>query len=244
MDANDCLRILGKYPEEDIVPPGMAIPRTASTSTNGSSTNGTVTPHAVPQSRPRKAGTILSMGHLPLGTLPHPTDTYQLIAMLTPIKLVIIGLKPSPKTWFRRHREGEDDSNKKSKWRGCLAWFPGVAIADPMGEEKQNEVKKKRSKEPMPTTDPLLAFSWGRTLTVLRVTESRVTHKAQNKKTGKVEKVEVGKVNFDDHGIYTHRSDILALQWLNGNVRSTTVSSAESPNSLVTSKSYSSQTTQ
>lgn len=215
MDANDCLRILGKYPEEDVIPSGMTISRTSSTSTNG-----TVTPRASSQFLPRKAGTILSMGPLPLGTSAHPTDGYQLVAMLTPIKLVIIGLKPSPKTWFRRHREGDDGGSKKSKWRGCLAWFPSVSIADPSGiEKRKGTVKNGQKKDAVSFSDPLLAFSWGQTLSIVRITETRTSQRVQNKKTGKVEKIEVGKVNFNDHGIHTHRSDILALQWLNLNVR-------------------------
>lgn len=221
MDANDCLRILGKYPEEELMSPSIPPVRRGPTS-NGTSTNGTTTPRAAPNSLPRKPSTILSMGSLPLGPSAHSTDTYQLVAMLTPIKLVIIGLKPSPKTWFRRHREGDGVEGKRSRWRGCLAWYPSIAISDQPNENRSKDIKKnKRGKKvhEIASTDPFLAFSWGHTIAILRITESRVFHKVQNKKTGKVERVETGKVEFYDTGTYSHRTDVLSLQWINANVR-------------------------
>ncbi|THH10658.1 hypothetical protein EW145_g1176 [Phellinidium pouzarii] len=194
MEANDCLRILGKYPDEEpslpVAPSKRSEPVRSTTSTNS-----TATPRAARRQAPRKGGSILAMGHLPLGTVAHPTDTYQLVALLTPIKLVIVGLKPTPKTWFRRHRDGEDGTNGKSRWRGCLAWFPSISIADVTIGDRPDEIKKGKKIRQQDTSYPLLAFSWG----------------------CKTEKVENGKIVFSDHGSFTLRSDILAIQWLNVN---------------------------
>lgn len=212
VDATDVLRILGKYPEEELI-------ATPSSKPNSPARNGSTTAAPRPGLRPqRKAGTILSMSALPLGTAVHATDAYQLVALLTPVKLVIIGLKPSPKTWFRRHREGEDNLAKSSRWRGCLAWFPSIERGEPSENGAKSSSRKKDVNAVTNLTDPLLAFSWGRTFFILRTTEVRTVQKVQNKKSGKIEKVESGKVNFQDHGYRSSHADILALQWLNANV--------------------------
>lgn len=220
MDAVDVLRILGKYPDEE--PPLAPLPLKHVVNSNGSadpSTDG-VTPRPMVHRQSRKPATMLSMLPLPLGTIAHPTDSYQLVALLTPIKLVIVGLKPTAKTWFRRHREGDDIEGKRSRWRGCLSWFPSWgAVKEVNGKANgARTANGRQAKEPLVATDPVLAYAWGRTLNVLRTSEQRISQKVQNKKTGKVEKVEIGKVNFADCGSVTFRSDILALQWLNANV--------------------------
>ncbi|OBZ70877.1 Vacuolar protein sorting-associated protein 8 [Grifola frondosa] len=87
---------------------------------------GKVLTSSFPSSKSRKPSTILAMAPLPFGTASHSTDSYHLIALLTPIKLVIVGLKPSPKTWYRRHREVEEAGGSKAKFKGALAWFPSV----------------------------------------------------------------------------------------------------------------------
>ena len=92
VEAADTLRILGKYPS---APPAKA-PNT------------------------RRSSSILASEVLPLGPAPHAVDQYQLIALLTPSKLVIVGLKPQPRTWYRVLREDEPNM------RGCLAWFPST----------------------------------------------------------------------------------------------------------------------
>lgn len=134
---------------------------------------------------------------------------------------MIVGLKPSPKTWFRRHREGEDDIDKnKSRFYGCLAWFPSVIA--PVAPSQNGDLSKKKNKKgqkiQIPATDPVLAFCWGRTLTLLRTFETRSLQNVLNKKTGKTEKVETGKINFEEKGTHQFDSDVLSLQWINANV--------------------------
>ncbi|KAI5119863.1 hypothetical protein M0805_000697 [Coniferiporia weirii] len=215
MEANDCLRILGKYPEEEPILP--TLPERSASGTKGSSTDSTVTPLIAPRKVHRRNGAILAMGHLPLGTAAHSTDMYQLVAILSPIKLVVVGLKPTPKTWFRRHREGEDGSVGRSRWRGCLSWFPSVSSNDVTTGDRPGKTRKGRKDGLQDVSYPLLAYSWGCTLVILRVSESRIAQKIRNEKTGKVEKIEVGKIIFDERGIFTLRSDILAIQWINMN---------------------------
>lgn len=223
VDATDVLRILGKYPEKDVLPMPSSVPHKSANGSSRAPRNGSSIPQASQATNPtqRKASTILSMAHLPLGTSEHGTDTYQLVALLTPIKLVIVGLKPSPKTWFRRHREGEDDFVKKSsRFCGCLAWFPSIIApgAPPQNGEATKKKNKKGQKTHIPATDPVLAFCWGRSLTLLRTFETRSLQSVLNKKTGRSEKVETGKVNFEETGTYQFDSDVLTIQWINANV--------------------------
>ncbi|TDL25957.1 hypothetical protein BD410DRAFT_716446 [Rickenella mellea] len=225
-DANDTLRILGKYPEEDRpTPTVLKQPATAGNRLKPGSRNGTATPASPkPRSRPsRTACTILAMAPLPLGSSRHPTDAYQLVALLTSIKLVVVGLKPSPKTWFRHHREGDEAINTaKSKWKGCLAWFPSVTVStnDHGIDTPRNNVpprSRQNNAKELPATTPLLACSWGRVLNVFRAFENRVSRKVRNEKTGKLDTVEEGKIVFEQHGQIILDSSILAIQWLNAN---------------------------
>ncbi|KAI0316445.1 Golgi CORVET complex core vacuolar protein 8-domain-containing protein [Amylostereum chailletii] len=197
VDASDVLRILGKYPdEESAIPPApsMATPRFR-------------------RRRVRKTNTILAMAPLPLGTSPHSTDAYNIIAILTGVKLVIVGLKPAPKTWYRRHRNADEEQLGKSKFRGSLAWFPSVVS----GTSTQAEISAKKGSRPLPedATVPMLVYSWGPTLNLLRVSETKVTEEVVNERTGKSANVEVGKIVFEEVAKWSAQDDVLSVQWLN-----------------------------
>ncbi|KAH8107891.1 Golgi CORVET complex core vacuolar protein 8-domain-containing protein [Cristinia sonorae] len=204
VEASDILRILGKYPDDtmpDTVPtPTMALP--------------TPYQHTFRRRKQRKVNTILSMAPLPLGTLAHPTDTYNLIALLTPVKLVIVGLRPTPRTWYRQHRESEDDVPAKSRFKGSLAWFPSVAASE---KEELNPASHKQNGTSSQPLAPVLAYSWGNTLRLIRVFETRVTEKVKNPKNGKISTVESGRIVFEEGGHWNTEGDILLLQWLNAN---------------------------
>jgi hypothetical protein len=91
----------------------------------------------------QKQSTLFAMAPLPIG--PHGTDQYSLSALLTPSKLVIVGLKPA-KTWYRKMRD--------------VSHF-NVGVAAWLSAEKASE-----------GSDPVLAYSWGRTLRFLKVVAS------------------------------------------------------------------------
>ena len=204
VDASDTLRILGKYPDEDGTDPDDPAP------------TGFIVHHAFRRRRLRRARTILSMSPLPLGTTAHPTDTYNLIALLTPIKLVVVGLKPSPKTWYRRHRT-EEEATTKSRYKGVLAWFPSVLPGSPSLPAQTNGKGKPAA---VPGTKPLLVYGWGNSLNLLKVSESKYEQQVKNPKSGKVTRVEVGRIVFEESSSWTVGGDMLALQWLNANVGS------------------------
>ncbi|CCL98684.1 uncharacterized protein FIBRA_00686 [Fibroporia radiculosa] len=200
MEASDTLRLLGKYPDDE------HIPNPSRPSSN---------PH-FRRRKSRKPSTILAMAPLPLGTASHPTDQYNLIALLTPIKLVIVGLKPSPRTWYRRHREA-DDTAHKSRFKGTLAWFPSVIPGSTAAAEATNKKTQANGSSHQSATIPMLVYSWGDTLFLIRVSEDKIVQQVRNARTGKVNNVETGRVILEEVRQWSASDDILALQWLNVN---------------------------
>ncbi|KZT71810.1 hypothetical protein DAEQUDRAFT_687207, partial [Daedalea quercina L-15889] len=196
MDASDTLRLLGKYPEDGPVP----VPSN----------------HHFRRRKSRKGNALLAMAPLPLGTASHPTDQYNLIALLTPIKLVIVGLKPSPRTWYRRHRE-DDDISSRSRFKGTLAWYPSVIPGAGTTAELTSKKDQASGQGPHSSTTPVLVYSWADTLHMLRVSETKVSQQVRNSRTGKVTTAEIGRVTFEEAGHWTASGDVLALQWLNVN---------------------------
>lgn len=197
VEATDTLRILGRYPH--LVDTSAANEDSSSTiASRKSSLNGNL--------KVKRGNTLLGMSSLPLGVSPHAIEKYNLIALLTPLKLVVVGLKPSPRTWFRRHREviGPDLYGLPSP-TGCIVWYPSVDSS--------------RTTAEIADSSPLLAYSWGRYMYVLRVYESRIQQKAVNPKvSGRVSTVEVGKVDFTEISRWSTDAEYLAVQWLNSDV--------------------------
>jgi hypothetical protein len=190
VEASDTIRILGNYPQE----PATSIP-----ALNASGAR---------SFRRRKArNTLLAMATLPLGTVAHPTDTYHIAALLTTNKLVIVGLKPSPKTWLKRARSDDAEFTFSGRRRGTLAWFP--SINTPQGPKDIGSDK----------THPMLAYSWGKHVRLLQVSETMVKQPVLNRRTGKTREVDMGTLVFEDAGNWTVDDAVVALQWLNANVR-------------------------
>ena len=198
-EASDVLRILGKYPNEETVVPGQP---------------------PFHRRRARRTNTILGMAPLPLGTVPHPTDAYNVTALLTAAKLVIVGLKPSPKTWYRKHREEDNDQTGKAKFRAAMAWFPSVVPTASTSHTKPEPAKKDNTKDTPPHTTPMLVYSWGSKFRLLLVSELKTTEKFTSERTGKLMTVEVGRLVFEERAQWTARDNVHAIQWLNAKVGS------------------------
>ncbi|KAG6911131.1 hypothetical protein DXG01_003871 [Tephrocybe rancida] len=198
VEAPDILRILGQYQPDTLQHPISAI--------------GAAPAHTIPDTslpRRRKARyTILATVPLPLGTFPHATDQYNVIAMLTPSKLVVVGLKPTPRTWFKCPRDVEDGSSSKA--RGTLAWCPSV-VSKPISESLSTT-------DGHTCTTPMLVFTWGHSLRLIRVDEFKSRETTRNSRTGKQIEVEVGRIIYQDAGHWSAESNILAVQWLNAQV--------------------------
>ncbi|WVQ93347.1 hypothetical protein IAU59_000415 [Kwoniella sp. CBS 9459] len=116
VESNDVIRMLGSYPDP-----------------------------AAPSSNHRKPSTLFAVQPLPLVSQisPRTIDSFNLSALLTPTKLVIVGIKPSPKTWYRRMRE--DRGAQADSVTGCVSW--GLTAAQ----------------------HPMLVYSWGHVVRVLHM---------------------------------------------------------------------------
>ncbi|KAK0226218.1 Golgi CORVET complex core vacuolar protein 8-domain-containing protein [Armillaria fumosa] len=199
IEASDILRILGKYPLD-------SLPSSDSSSSAASTTR-----------RRKSRYSILAMMPLPLGTTSHPTDAYNVVALLTSTKLVIVGLKPTPRTWFKCPRGIEQDPDiprTKLSPKGSLSWFPSVL---PNSSGKVEMVENNPLDHSGSPTNPRLAYSWGRTLYILQVFESKVKQTFRNSRSGKASEVEVGTISFENLAKWSVNDDILAVQWLNVN---------------------------
>lgn len=143
VSSNDTLRLLGKYPQyehEDELGLGDT----------------------------KKRNTIFQLSPLPLGPRPHSADETSFIAMITPTKMVLVGLKPSPRTWYRKVNRAQPTekqdiaapvNEQPVQEPSCLAWYPA-----------STETDGKRRRQ----TNPILAFSFGATLHLVRLKVKRV----------------------------------------------------------------------
>ncbi|KAG1751592.1 Golgi CORVET complex core vacuolar protein 8-domain-containing protein [Suillus paluster] len=213
VEASDTIRIFGNYHGEDA--PEVSI--SGHPADPSSQQNALSRPSFRRRRRPRN--TVLAMSTLPLGPLPHPTDAYQIVALLTPTKLVIVGLKPNPKTWLKLMRDEGQLSSPGYRRRGCLAWFPSVQDSSTEKSDKTVNTKNPRSgKQPgRPPTHPVLSYSWGSHVYLLRVYEQKTKQTVSNSRTGKTSEVEVGTLVFEEAGQWTMDDIVLAIQWLNVN---------------------------
>ncbi len=190
--SNDTLRLLGKYPQyehEDEL--GL--------------------------SDGKKRNTIFQLSPLPLGPRAHPADDTTFVAMITPTKMVLVGLKPSPRTWYRKVNKPvggkqvtekmdaiilpEDETPQEP---GCLAWYPA-----------STETDGKRRRQ----TNPILAFSFGSRLHLVRLVVRKVEQRQDPKAragsttTTSVVSEEVDPVELTGEDGIEEPDHIVALQW-------------------------------
>ncbi|KAJ1026816.1 hypothetical protein NDA16_002113 [Ustilago loliicola] len=189
VSSNDTLRLLGKYPQyehEDEL--GL--------------------------SDGKKRNTIFQLSPLPLGSRPHAADETTFVAMITPTKMVLVGLKPSPRTWYRKvHKTRPTEKTLASavseepemQAPGCLAWYPA-----------STEVDGKRTRQ----TNPILAFSFGPTLHLVRLVVRKVEQRPDaksarggNATAQSVVTEEVDPVELTGEDGIEEPDHIVALQW-------------------------------
>ncbi|KAI9031792.1 Golgi CORVET complex core vacuolar protein 8-domain-containing protein [Phycomyces nitens] len=233
VNAVDTTRILGRY---------QNISFSSDPSLNGGSYKQNSPPgddlSVIP--KPKKPSTVFGMQPLPLGHIPHPAESFGLVALLTPYKMIIVGLKPTPQTQFKflkpkplhppglvvdqdglesLEAEREEPINSKAygeSLSGCLAWLPVTKT----GIHNEKEPQDKKSRDSLPSTDPMLAFSWGKHLFIIRVGVEAAESKQQNgNRTGRNpigNKTKRGnKLEFIKLGEWRCKDPIVGLQWIN-----------------------------
>jgi hypothetical protein len=178
VESNDVVRMLGSYPDADALvetpPVSSTLPET----------------ERPKQSYPsKKPTTLFATLPLALGDAGHGTDPFNLSVMITPVKLVIVGMKPSAKTWYRKMRN--DLGGQLGAVTGCSAWL------------KSGEIEA--------GSDPVLAYSWGSHVRLLRIKTVTVQSEEQG---GKAEEV----LNFTELHKFDTANAVLALEWYNPHV--------------------------
>ncbi|GAA5899138.1 hypothetical protein JCM8208_003013 [Rhodotorula glutinis] len=177
----------------------------------------------------KKPTIVLDMAPLPLGPAPHPpTDGLSLIALLTPTKLVVVGLRPAPRTWYRvgYSHDGDGDEPRGYAARGVLAWWPSARRAgtDPAGQsegKEQADVERRREPEE-PGEDPLLVWAWGRQVHLVRVKGAKggAPPPAKRTPTGALKPLPPPpeSVDFEPMDGWVCDAPVVALKWYNEHV--------------------------
>jgi hypothetical protein len=193
VESNDVMRLLGGIP---------------GTQTQFSETNGFGTPDrrtslggnkAPTSSNVSKHSTIFASKVLPLGTQAHGSDAHDLTAFLTASKLVLVGLKPTPRNWYRRNRgtEGGD----RARYVGSAAWSRAGSRTDREVSESSRSA----------LSDPILAYSWGNSVRLLHVRTPSSTDE-QSVSTNAPSLI------FEDGLHWKHEEAVLNIDWLNPDV--------------------------
>ncbi|BGP16798.1 hypothetical protein JCM10213_002192 [Rhodosporidiobolus nylandii] len=244
--STDIVRMLGRYPDPSSAssparprPPlhsaATAPPASsASPSSRGASpallssppTSTIFSPSRAVPPPGKKPTTVLDMAPLPFGPAPHPSsDALSLVAILTPSKLVVVGLKPTPRTWFRitfprdweaeagaangrpfGHGQDRAEVERGYALTGVMGWWPSARrMGDGVSEGK--EMRGKKGEEP--GEDPLLAWAWGRRVGLVGV---RGTVPPSSQVGGKAAPAPLG-VEFEELEGWSCDSPVLALRW-------------------------------
>lgn len=182
VDSNDAVRMLGSYPEVDAEPP-------LSPAAEGPSAPSSI------RSQTKRHTTLFAAMPLPLGANPHPTDEFHLSALLTPVKLVVVGMKPSAKTWHRKMRGLA--GGPFGGFTGCAAWLKA-------GEVTPGDSAHQPS-------DPVLAYSWGKSLRFLRVRVATTREPDSKKPESKTREIKTPE--FVEGRRWEAPHPILSLHW-------------------------------
>ncbi|CEG76156.1 hypothetical protein RMATCC62417_11090 [Rhizopus microsporus] len=157
-------------------------------------------------SKLRRPSTVFAMQPLPLGQIAHPAENFGLVALLTPYKMIIVGLKPTPQTLhkFLKPKNSKQPIENGSKapvesLSGALAWLPVI---------------KSGSSH---TNDPVLAFAWGSHLFILRVcVESNEVTKTNQKARLNAKPTKRGvTLEFVKIGEWKSKESIVSIHWIN-----------------------------
>lgn len=193
VESNDVVRLLGGLPDQN--PPLKTVRH--SLSDRRSSSGGTGLNMA------KKQSTMFGGRVLPVDTVERPLDHLQLTALLTPSKLVIVGLKPTPRVLYRRTRGLE--GGEGARHIGCLAWLASDAFA-------QKPIPPSDASKSFGPRDAKLAYSWGNNVRILRVTDDDGLQKKQAMQG------EQSPPSFEDTLSWKQEDSVRAMGWVDHDV--------------------------
>ncbi|CAG8483775.1 10453_t:CDS:10, partial [Paraglomus occultum] len=153
----------------------------------------------------KRPSTVFGLAPLPLGQSPHGSEAFGLVAMLTPFKMIIVSIKPTVQTQYKcpRPKHTVSDSHGPKSLSGCLAWFPAVKT-------------RLNPDSSFIDTDPLLAFSWGSYLSILKVTVVPAVLSENSPKRRRPEK-DI-RLEFTRVAEWKGKHAIVGLQWLSHHI--------------------------
>ncbi|BGP08713.1 hypothetical protein JCM10049v2_004562 [Rhodotorula toruloides] len=181
----------------------------------------------------KKPSVVLDMAPLPLGPAPHPsTDTLSLVALLTPTKLVIVGLKPAPRTWWRVQFPREWDEEKQGEGQekeevergyavtGVLAWWPSARRTKSEDGGKEGGQARQEKADAEAGEDPVLAWAWGARVRLVRVRGAVGAPPPPRRPSVSALKPPPppAEVRFEEIEGWTCDGPVLALRWYNDRV--------------------------
>lgn len=228
--STDVIRILGKYPDTTLNPVNPIINGIAADNTrNHLRQNSDLSVISAAGNKSRRSTKIFGSSPLPLGPSPHPTDQHSLVALLTPTKLIIIGLKPTPRTWWRCMRNITHPNQLNEC--GSLCWFPSSSIKDTIDLKRSVDSSTLKPEtdhlndQVNSAMDPLLAFSWGKNIRFVTVmSDEKIeenTQKDELAQGGFLDGInrrlnnKVPNLRFVEGKSWTCESTVQAIQWLN-----------------------------
>ncbi|KAE8271942.1 hypothetical protein A4X09_0g381 [Tilletia walkeri] len=148
VSSNDTLRIFGQYPTSEPALKGKDIETengdaALNGSVDGAGDNDTASINGVDMTQPRTSPTrapssksiLFGAQPLPLGSTSHLADAYQFVAILTPHKLVLVGLKPSPRTWWRKTAPRRHQSGALGRVGRSEGWNAGKSGGSTLPED-------------------------------------------------------------------------------------------------------------
>ncbi|KAI8331983.1 Golgi CORVET complex core vacuolar protein 8-domain-containing protein [Choanephora cucurbitarum] len=226
VNAVDTTRILGRYQNLSLTP---EIQRAQTVAANARMRSQSLsTPFKM-----RRPSTVFAMQPLPLGQIPHPAESFGLVALLTPYKMIIVGLKPTTQTLYKFLKSkatistpdtasSSDDRSKANiePLSGCLAWLPVLRT----GNNEATKETANKGKDKQPNSDPMLAFAWGNHLFILRVVvEQENKQQPQNSRAPRIptppQKPSPSKkglsLEFVKVGEWKCKEAIVGIQWIN-----------------------------
>ncbi|CEP17473.1 hypothetical protein [Parasitella parasitica] len=227
VNAVDTTRILGRYQNLSLTPEIQRAQTLAANARLRQQSPSVLLP------KPRRPSTVFAMQPLPLGQMPHPAENFGLVALLTPYKMIIVGLKPSPQTMYKflkpktttvqDYTADADDSSKANiePLSGCLAWLPSIKLG------VSSERGGGKNKDLLTASDPMLAFAWGSHLLILRVNvnnssssskQSNVNGRGPRLATSSPKPNKKGSANnleFVKIGEWKCKEAIVNVQWIN-----------------------------
>lgn len=187
VESNDVIRLLGASPQ-GILPATRGADAGAVSQTTGRKSK---------SNRAPKDHDLFAASPLPVALEGHLSDNFGMIALLTDSKLMIVGLKPSARTLYRRSRLA--DGGRSGKLIGCAAWLPAQRA-------RRNN-----------SGDPVLAYSWGNQLRFLKI-QVTPTEEPQSVEGKKGPINAVNRAEFIEGRVWKEEGPIVGLNWLNSTV--------------------------